>query len=180
MSVCLSVCLFVCPFTFEVPFNGFFAPLPEVGCKIFLEIRNPWGKVMERSGLIFEHFCLKIVKNCRAKKSFFLLILRPASVRRLYWDMRRLYWYDAVILRLVLDDFFRYSKKSCFGVFLVHPPMASVLLSASVERFSVSRMRDFYEETWKNIVYLEYFLLILASIFFGLRVIFFSSQKWTV
>ena len=31
-----------------------------------------------------------------------------------------------------------------FGVFLVHPPMASVLLSASVERFSVSRMRDFY------------------------------------
>ena len=23
---------------------------------IFLEIRNPWGKVMERSGLIFENF----------------------------------------------------------------------------------------------------------------------------
>ena len=40
--------------------------------------------------------------------------------------MRRLYWYDAG-----------------FGVFLVHPPMVSVLLSASVERFSVSRMRDF-------------------------------------
>ena len=38
---------------------------------MFLEIQNPWGKVMERSGLIFEHFCLKIVKNCRAKKSFF-------------------------------------------------------------------------------------------------------------
>ena len=38
--------------------------------------------------------------------------------------MRRLYWYDAVILRLVLDDFFRFSKKSGFGVFLVHPPMA--------------------------------------------------------
>ena len=37
-----------------------------------------------------------------------------------------IYWYDAG-----------------FGVFLVHPPMASVLLSASVERFSVSRMRDF-------------------------------------
>ena len=37
---------------------------------MFLEIRNPWGKVMERSGLIFEHFCLKIVKNCRAKKVF--------------------------------------------------------------------------------------------------------------
>ena len=31
-----------------------------------------------------------------------------------------------------------------FGVFLVHPPMASVLLSASVERCFVSRMRDFF------------------------------------
>ena len=40
--------------------------------------------------------------------------------------MRRLYWYDAGL-----------------GVFLVHPPMASVLLSASVERCFVSRMRDF-------------------------------------
>jgi hypothetical protein len=28
----------------------------KVGCPIFLEIRNPWGKVMERSGLTFEHF----------------------------------------------------------------------------------------------------------------------------
>ena len=26
---------------------------------------------MERSGLIFEHFCLKIVKNCRAIFFFF-------------------------------------------------------------------------------------------------------------
>ena len=43
----------------------------------------------------------------------------------------------------VLNDFFRFSKKSCFGVFLVHPPMASVLLYASVERCFVSRMRDF-------------------------------------
>ena len=31
-----------------------------------------------------------------------------------------------------------------FGVFLVHPPIASVLLSASVERCFVSRMRDFF------------------------------------
>ena len=39
----------------------FLPPLPEVGCPIFLEIRNPWGKVMERSGLTFEHFCLEVV-----------------------------------------------------------------------------------------------------------------------
>ena len=43
----------------------------------------------------------------------------------------------------VLDDFFRFSKKLGFWVFLVQPPMASVLLSASVERCFVSRMRDF-------------------------------------
>ena len=34
----------------------FLPPLPEVGCPIFLEIRNPWGKVMERSGLRFGTF----------------------------------------------------------------------------------------------------------------------------
>ena len=61
-SVCLSVCLCVRLFTFEVPFKRLFAPpLPEVGCPIFLEIRNPWGKVMERNGLRVEHFCLKMV-----------------------------------------------------------------------------------------------------------------------
>ena len=49
----------------------FSLPLPEVGCPIFLEIRNSWGKVMERNGLRYEHFCLQIVENCRAKKSFF-------------------------------------------------------------------------------------------------------------
>ena len=35
-------------------------------------------------------------------------------------------------------------KKMVFWVFLDHPPMASVLLSASVERCFVSRMRDFF------------------------------------
>ena len=50
----------------------FLPPFPEVGCPIFLEIRNPWRKVMERSGLTFEHFCLEVVYNCRAKKSLFL------------------------------------------------------------------------------------------------------------
>ena len=75
MSVCvfvrLSVCLSVCVFTFEVPFNGLLPPLPKVGCPVFLKIQNPWGKVVERSGLRYEHFCLKIIKNCRAKNKFF-------------------------------------------------------------------------------------------------------------
>ena len=58
--VCLSVCLSVCSLL-RYRLTVFLPPLPEVGCPIFLEIRNPWGKVMERSGLIFEHFCLEVV-----------------------------------------------------------------------------------------------------------------------
>ena len=50
----------------------FLPPLPEVGCPIFLEIRNPWGKVMERSGLRYEHFGLKLSKIAAQKKVFFL------------------------------------------------------------------------------------------------------------
>ena len=67
LSVCLSVC--VCSLL-RYHLNVFLPPLPEVGCPIFLEIRNHWGKVMERSGLIFEHFCLKIVKKRRTKFFF--------------------------------------------------------------------------------------------------------------
>ena len=77
-SVCLSVCLSVRPCVCSLMryrLNVFLTPLSKVGCPIFLEIQNPWGKVMERSGLRFEYFCLKIVKNCRAKKVFFSLLL---------------------------------------------------------------------------------------------------------
>ena len=59
-SVRLSVCLCVCSLL-RYRLTVFLHQLPEVGCPIFLEIRNPWGKVMERSGLRYEHFCLKIV-----------------------------------------------------------------------------------------------------------------------
>ena len=60
LSVCLSVCVSVCSLL-RYRLNVFLPPLPEVGCPIFLEIRNPWGKIMERSGLTLEHFCLEMV-----------------------------------------------------------------------------------------------------------------------
>ena len=44
----------------------------------------------------------------------------------------------------VSDDFFFSVKKLGFWVFLVHPTVVSVLLSASVKRCFVSRMRDFF------------------------------------
>ena len=60
LSVRLSVRLFVCVFTFEVPFKRLFAP-PSRSRMSNIRIRNPWGKVVERSDLRYEHFCLKIV-----------------------------------------------------------------------------------------------------------------------
>ena len=68
LSVCLSVRL--CVFSLlRYRLNVFLPPLPKVEFPIFLEIRNPWGKVMERSCLRFENYCLKIVKN--APRNFF-------------------------------------------------------------------------------------------------------------
>ena len=42
---CVSVCLSVCSLL-RYRLTVFLPPLPEVGCPIFLEIRNPWGKVI--------------------------------------------------------------------------------------------------------------------------------------
>ena len=41
--------------------NVFLLAHSKVGCPKILEIQNPWEKVMERSGLRCEHFCLKMV-----------------------------------------------------------------------------------------------------------------------
>ena len=65
----MFVCL--CVHFLRYRLNVFLPPLPEVGCQIFLKIRNPWGIVMEKSCLRFEHFCLEVVSNHRAKKKFF-------------------------------------------------------------------------------------------------------------
>ena len=56
VCVCLSV-----RHTFSLRLTVFLPPLSEVQCLNLLDIRNPWGKVMERSGLRFEHFCSKMV-----------------------------------------------------------------------------------------------------------------------
>ena len=58
-SKCPSVRLCVCSLL-RYRLTVFLPQFPEVGCPIFLEIRNPWGKVIERSGLRYECLCLKI------------------------------------------------------------------------------------------------------------------------
>ena len=57
--VCVSVGAPVRVFTFEVLFKRLFAPTYQSWK--FLEIRNPLGKVVERSDLGFEIFCSKMV-----------------------------------------------------------------------------------------------------------------------
>ena len=67
-SVCLCVCVFVSVFTFEVPFKSLFAPTCwRWMCNIFRDSES-LGKVVERSGLRFEHFCLEVVKNSPKNK----------------------------------------------------------------------------------------------------------------
>ena len=61
--VCVSVCLCVCVFS---PFHTYILrpilpPIPKVGSPKFLELRNPWGKVLERIGLRIEYFGWDVV-----------------------------------------------------------------------------------------------------------------------
>ena len=53
--------------------------------------------------------------------------------------------------------FFVFQKKLGYLVFLVHPPMALVLLSASIKRCFVSRMRDFWYILVNRHVYFLFF-----------------------
>ena len=70
MYVCLSVCLSVCSLLRNC-LNVFLPPLPKIICPKILEILNPWGKVVERSGFRFEHFVWKWSKIAKQKKMFF-------------------------------------------------------------------------------------------------------------
>ena len=71
LSVCPSVRVSVCPSVrvsvcslLRYRLTVFLPSLPEVGCPIFLEIRNPWGKDMNI-------FVWKLVKIAAQKKVFF-------------------------------------------------------------------------------------------------------------
>ena len=51
--------------------SALWPPLPKVGCPIFLEIRNPWGKVTEKTVLRLEIFVWKWSKIAAQKKIVF-------------------------------------------------------------------------------------------------------------
>ena len=62
LVVAMSMCLYVCLSLFMwYILRPILTPLHKVGCPKFLEIQNPGGKVLERSGLRIEHFCWDVV-----------------------------------------------------------------------------------------------------------------------
>ena len=50
-----------CPLFMYQILRPILPPLPKVACTKFLEIQNPWGKVLERRGLRIEYFCWEMV-----------------------------------------------------------------------------------------------------------------------
>ena len=71
LSVCPCVCLCVCSLL-RYRLNVFLPPLPAVGCPIFLEIRNPWGKSNGNKWSQIKTFLFEnCLKSPRKKKVFF-------------------------------------------------------------------------------------------------------------
>ena len=88
-SKCPYVCLFVCLSVrhfFSLSLTVFLPPLPKVKCPNFLDIRNPWGKIMKKkvSDLkTFGHEACKIAAMKRKKITDFFLHLFT-SFKRLF------------------------------------------------------------------------------------------------
>ena len=61
-------------------------PLPEVRGPKFLEIRNPWGKVLERSGLRILTFLLGSGLKSPRKKKFVFADFALFCVEELVWS----------------------------------------------------------------------------------------------
>ena len=98
MCVCVSVCSLL-----RYRLTVFLSPLLEVQYPNFLEIRNPWGKVLEGSGLRFKHFCFGSGLKLPRKKKYDFADLQNmvettlpngletsgGRVYRLYWNISR-------------------------------------------------------------------------------------------
>ena len=77
MCVCVCVC-----HTLSLRLAVFLPPIPEVQCLNFLDIWNPWGKLIERSGLRFEFFfAQKLCKIAAAKKVFYRIFFFICTLR---------------------------------------------------------------------------------------------------
>ena len=72
MSICLFVCLSVCLFTFEVPFNGIFAPTSQSWMSNIFRDSDYLGKSKGKNWSHIETFLFGSgLKSPRKKKVFF-------------------------------------------------------------------------------------------------------------
>ena len=91
-SICPCVCLSVCSLL-KYHLIVFLPPLPKVECPTCLEIRNPWGKVIKRSGLRLNKTNNKEWKIAAQKKIVFWQILPYLG---------GFFWYWCFLLRLMV------------------------------------------------------------------------------
>ena len=132
LSVRPSVCPSVCVFTFEVPFKRLFAPTsPSWMSNIFRDSES-LGK---SNGMKWSQIWTFLFENCqklpRKKTVFFCWFCLTKHGGNHASQFIRDLWSKGVLLILaylltflsfsVLDDLFRFSNKSGFRVFLVHP-----------------------------------------------------------
>ena len=156
MSIWVFFCLFVCLFTFEVPFNGLFAPtFRSRMSNIFWDLQSfgkSNGKKWSKIWTFLFGSGLKSPNKTNIVFAGWFWLTKHGGNHASRW-IRDL-WSKGIllILGIFLDVFeflrfgwlFLFSKNVGFGVFFIHPTVKSVLLSASVERCLVSRMWDFF------------------------------------
>ena len=118
-NVCPCVCLCVCLFTFEVPFRRFFAPIFRSRMSNIFRDSESLGKSNGKKWSQIWTFLFGNGLKLANKKIVFF-----------YWSSHTKnggnhasWWIIDLWLKVfcILDDFFRFSNNSGFGLFLVHP-----------------------------------------------------------
>ena len=152
VSVCVSVCVSV-PFP-VVYFEAYFAPTSRSriskNFKDSESLGKSAGKKWSQNWTFLLGCGLKLPRKKKLALADFALqnMVETTLPDGLETSGRRVYRYFWHISRHFCFFLFWiiFSVLNFFGfcVFLVHPTVASLLLSASVKRFDVSRMRDFY------------------------------------
>ena len=132
---CLSVCPSVRVFTFEVPFKSLFALTSWSWMSNIFRVLESLGKSNEEKWSQIKTFLFEKCLKLPRKKSFFSF--SDFALHGGNHAISRSFWAFAFLV------IFFVKKKMGFWVFLVHPPMALVLLSALVGRCCVSHMLDF-------------------------------------
>ena len=150
-SMCLSVCVAVCVFTFEVPFKRLFAPTSQGRMSNIFRDSESLGKSNEKKWsqiwtFLFES-CLKLPRKIKLVFFCWFCFTKHGGNHASQWirdlwskGVSQILAYLSTFLSFcVLDNFFRFSNKSGFWVFLVYPaPMLPDELETSGQGVSLT------------------------------------------